>query len=255
MATTHLTGLVPIPAGINAGVVNAKQVTMLSLLGNPRSDYSSACQEIENPVLAALVVRADVGPFKVRGLRPAVESLGTIMSEIAVTAPPVFAALGTAGMLCARLVRGSTTGISNHSWGTAIDLTIDSVLDTRGDGRVQAGLTLIAPVFNRHGWFWGAGFSTEDAMHFEAGDGLVRQWHSNGLIGAGTAAPDPVLMLGDRGPEVTALQRRLSAAGIAVSVDGQFGPGTRAAVIAFQSSHGLTADGTAGPLTRAALGM
>jgi hypothetical protein len=252
---TNLTTLVAIPAGINASVVNAKQMTMLSLLGNPRSNYSSACQEIENPALAAKVVRADVGPFKVRGLGPAVDSLRTIMSDVAVEAPPVFAALGTAGMLCARLVRGSTTGISNHSWGTAIDLTLDSVLDQRGDGRVQAGLTLIAPIFNRHGWFWGAGFATEDAMHFEVGDGLIRQWHRDGLIGAGGAAPDPVLMLGDRGPEVTALQQRLRAGGIDVTVDGHFGPATRAAVVAFQSRNGLTADGAAGPRTRAALGM
>jgi D-alanyl-D-alanine dipeptidase len=50
-------------------------------------------------------------------------------------------------MLCARFVRGSTTTISNHSWGTAIDLTLDGVLDRRGDGRVQVGLTRIAPIF------------------------------------------------------------------------------------------------------------
>ena len=76
-------------------------------------------------------------------------------------------------MLCARLVRGSTSASSNHSWGTAIDLTLDGVLDQRGDGRVQVGLTRIAPIFNRHSWFWGAGFRTEDGMHFEASDELL----------------------------------------------------------------------------------
>jgi hypothetical protein len=78
-------------------------------------------------------------------------------------------------MLCARFVRGSTTAISNHAWGTAIDLTLDGVLDRRGDGRVQVGLTRIAPIFNRHSWFWGAGFRTEDAMHFEGSDELIRR--------------------------------------------------------------------------------
>jgi hypothetical protein len=79
-------------------------------------------------------------------------------------------------MLCCRLVRGSATSISNHSWGTAIDLTLNGVLDVQGDDKVQYGLTLIAPLFNRHGWFWGAAFGVEDAMHFEAGKGLVSQW-------------------------------------------------------------------------------
>lgn len=61
----------------------------------------------------------------------------------------------------------SATAISNHSWGTAIDLTLDGVLDTYGDDKVHYGLTL-ASIFNRHGWFCGAAFRTEDAMHFGA---------------------------------------------------------------------------------------
>ncbi|NPT47993.1 hypothetical protein GNZ12_43250 [Paraburkholderia sp. 1N] len=40
----------------------------------------------------------------------------------------------------------STTKNSNHSWGTAVDLTIAGVLDTRGDNKVQVGLTLLCPI-------------------------------------------------------------------------------------------------------------
>ncbi len=98
------------------------------------------------------------------------------MTEIAAQQRLVYRVLGTAGMLCARNVRGSTTSISNHSWGTAIDLTVDGELDARGDNNVQFGLELIAPMFNAAGWFWGVDFRTEDAQHFEAGATLVAGW-------------------------------------------------------------------------------
>jgi len=253
--TKKLTDPVARPAVMNAGLSSAKQTTMLSLLGNPRSGYSTECQPIQNATLAALVVIENVGPFRARGLKPVVDSLRAVMTEIAATQPAVHAVLGTAGMLCARFVRGSTTSISNHSWGTAIDLTIAGVLDTRGDNRVQYGLTLVAPAFNRHGWFWGAAFGTEDAMHFEVGEALIRQWHRDGRFGAGIAAPDTVIALGDRGPDVIALQKALKARGAAIATDGVFGPATRGAVVAFQAAQGLTPDGVVGPRTRTALGL
>jgi peptidoglycan hydrolase-like protein with peptidoglycan-binding domain len=92
-------------------------------------------------------------------------------------------------------------------------------------------------------------------MHFEASDELIRRWHAEGRLGSGRAAPDPVLSLGDRGPEVVAVQRRLKELGSAVAIDGIFGLGTRAAVVAFQADKGLTPDGVVGPRTRAALGL
>ncbi|MDV3457922.1 peptidoglycan-binding protein [Sphingomonas sp. HF-S4] len=247
---SDLTQLVSIPAGINPQVSSAKQATMLALLGNPRSSYDASCREVTNAPLAAMMVTRTIAPIRVRGLKPALDSLETIFADIKAQQPRVHAALGTAGMLCARLVRGSATAISNHSWGTAIDLTIDGDLDTRGDGRVQLGLTLIAPIFNRHGWFWGAGFRTEDGMHFEAGDALIREWHAKGLFsGAPAVAPPPALSLGDRGPEVVALQEQLSLLGASLQPDGEFGPATRAAVMAFQAGHGCAVDGIVGPKT------
>jgi peptidoglycan hydrolase-like protein with peptidoglycan-binding domain len=63
-----------------------------------------------------------------------------------------------------------------------------------------------------------------------------------------------VLKQGSSGPEVTALQTRLRELGFdPKGVDGNFGPGTKAALIAFQKSKGLTADGIAGPQTMGAL--
>lgn len=252
--------LVSVPAGINAGIRNAKQATMISTLGNPREEYTDECQPITNTRLRALVVFEDVGPFKARGLAPAVASLREVFGKIAVQQAEVAAGLGNMGMLCARLVRGSAHAISNHSWGTAIDLTLNGVLDRRGDNRVQKGLVAIAPIFNAHGWFWGAGFGTEDGMHFEIGDALIRQWHQEGRLGSvsdGSVILPPALMLtiGDRGPEVLELQNRLSALGASLKLDGIFGTGTRAALMSIQASMGLRADGVAGPETLKALGL
>jgi putative chitinase len=64
----------------------------------------------------------------------------------------------------------------------------------------------------------------------------------------------PVLKQGSSGPDVTALQQKLKGLGFDPNgVDGNFGPGTTRAVIAFQQSKGLLADGAAGPATLAAL--
>jgi hypothetical protein len=209
----------------------------------------------KNPALLRLMVTETVGPLRVTGLRPAIESLRTVVADIEREHPDVHAALGTAGMHCARFVRNSTTTISNHSWGTAIDLTLQGVLDQRGDDKVQVGLARIAPLFNRHGWFWGADFGTEDAMHFEISDETIRAWHASGLFGNTPNPPsEPMLSLGDRGPEVRKLQEKLNEHGASLVVDGVFGRGTQAAVMAFQAANGLQVDGVVGRKTWAALG-
>lgn len=59
----------------------------------------------------------------------------------------------------------------------------------------------------------------------------------------------PVLRRGSRGAEVRALQRALAAAGHPVTVDGDFGARTEAAVRAFQSASGLVVDGVVGART------
>ena len=65
----------------------------------------------------------------------------------------------------------------------------------------------------------------------------------------------PTLRQGSSGPDVKDLQEKLKDLGFDPNgVDGQFGAGTRDAVIAFQQSKGLQADGIAGPATLAALG-
>jgi peptidoglycan hydrolase-like protein with peptidoglycan-binding domain len=74
-----------------------------------------------------------------------------------------------------------------------------------------------------------------------------------GLHAPAQAATYPTLSQGATGPNVTSLQFLLTSRGRATAADGDFGSGTRAAVTAFQSSVGLTADGIAGPATFGAL--
>jgi peptidoglycan hydrolase-like protein with peptidoglycan-binding domain len=53
--------------------------------------------------------------------------------------------------------------------------------------------------------------------------------------------------------ETNLLQQKLSALGYAVTADGSFGPGTKAAVIQFQQTRGLPVTGTVDAATWAAL--
>ena len=68
------------------------------------------------------------------------------------------------------------------------------------------------------------------------------------------ATAEPALHNGSQGEKVKMLQEKLQALGYYEGeVDGQFGPGTRDAVIAFQKKNGLDADGLAGEETQQAL--
>lgn len=63
-----------------------------------------------------------------------------------------------------------------------------------------------------------------------------------------------VVLLGDTGADVTTVQQRLAALGYYQgAVDGQFGPQTEAALIAFQQAQGLKPDGIVGTATFSAL--
>jgi len=55
---------------------------------------------------------------------------------------------------------------------------------------------------------------------------------------------------GAKGPIVRVIQRKVGAA-----PDGDYGPGTRAKVKAWQAKHRLTADGVVGPMTAKAMGI
>ena len=67
-------------------------------------------------------------------------------------------------------------------------------------------------------------------------------------------ATDALFRMGSIGPEVIALQERLTALGYYQGeLDGQFGRATQDAISRFQGQNGLEADGMAGSLTLARL--
>ncbi|MBS1721830.1 MAG: M15 family metallopeptidase [Armatimonadetes bacterium] len=175
--STNLNNLVPLPpkGSYNTGLTACKPSTLKELLGEPRETYGPECRPVTNPKLKARIVTKSVGPFRVTGLDVAVASLARVLDAIKRHDPDAYAQIGSAGMLCARLVRGSKKSVSNHAWGTAIDLTFGDEVDPRGDGKCQLGLLRVYKHFHAEGWYWGAGFPTEDAMHFELADETVRK--------------------------------------------------------------------------------
>jgi hypothetical protein len=166
----------------NKGVSQPRNRIMLEVLGQPRQQYGVNCQSVTNPNLKALLETRQVGPIRVTMIKPALDSLERIMRRLQAEEPDIYAAMGTAGALCVRLIRGSRSSISNHSWGTAIDLKLEGRLDGFGDGSTQFGLLLVAELFNEEGWYWGATYSREDSMHFEVGVETLRAWQAEGLL-------------------------------------------------------------------------
>jgi len=90
-----------------------------------------------------------------------------------------FLAVQTAGLLSLvkfwdggfypRYQAGSTTRLSNHSWGTAFD--INATWNGWGKKPAAIGQTgcllPLVPIAEQHGFAWGGFFSTLDGMHFE----------------------------------------------------------------------------------------
>jgi peptidoglycan hydrolase-like protein with peptidoglycan-binding domain/GH25 family lysozyme M1 (1,4-beta-N-acetylmuramidase) len=92
-------------------------------------------------------------------------------------------------------------------------------------------------------------------VDMNAFQGTLADFQAQATTGAATGGPsgEPTLTEGDTGAAVVTLQNRLNVWGAKLTVDGDFGPDTLAAVKAFQTAHKLTVDGIVGPATWAAL--
>lgn len=79
-------------------------------------------------------------------------------------------------------------------------------------------------------------------------------WKLDGILDGEALGVVAILQRGAEGENVRRLQKALNRVLPPVQIDGEFGPKTEAAVIAFQKSRGLKPDGIVGRLTWAALG-
>ncbi len=174
----------PAADAMNGGLNYPTAAFMLDLFGAPRSSKSMDCQPPTNITLKKLIVTRDVGPFRVTVIKPFADALERMFARVKERESDLYEAVGTAGGLCCRLIRGSASTWSNHSWGAAVDLTMNGELDDRGDGKTQLGLLKLYPYIHAEKLWWGAEYrgSFEDAMHIEASQQLLRQWRAEGKI-------------------------------------------------------------------------
>lgn len=156
--------------------------SMNAFFGNPDADHNGVVDpawEAANIVSIAPPYRmalawAPAQPVKgIRVHRKAAESLQRVLSAVLAHYGSQ-AAIEAArmhlygGAFNFRLKRGGHT-LSNHSWGSAIDL--DPERNGFGvrwqDGRGMMP-TPVIEAFRAEGWTWGGPWSTPDAMHFQA---------------------------------------------------------------------------------------
>jgi len=184
------------------------------------------------------------------------------------------AALAQNGMDAASAIVGAAIGTAESSR----DLTVINDTPATGDysvgiwqinyyGSLDAGRTAaygspeqlvtggITPQSKAAVGVWrGAGRSFTPWSTYNSG--AYQQYLSQG-VGLGSVAPttgaEPVVQQGSSSQAVSLLQTDLNILGYGLTVDGVFGPATRAAVVNFQAQHSLATDGIAGPQTWSAL--
>lgn len=149
---------------------------------------------------------------------------------------------------------------------TAVNVAGWKVMDYGSESTLRGNL-------NPDGYYWGADWTS--VPHLHSGEGMTQYlslknedvsladsalplWDTHAPAPpvtpwAGLLALLPVVRQGAAGPAVIVIQGFLAIRGHPVTVDGQFGPLTAAAVRAVQSAAKITADGIVGPRAWAAL--
>ena len=161
-------------------------------------------------------------------------------------------------------------------WGSKATILKSFALEFNNDQRdtvkalqrlgIDVDFVDIAPTFEGHGnadtktsWFFApvyytpGGWSTSTLHPTPTGVEQIAKLVSKVVEKPYTGSCSGNVALGATGNCVREIQNHLNAWGKSLSVDGSFGPATKAAVVSFQGAHGLTADGIVGPKTKAVL--
>lgn len=164
-----------------------------------------------------------------------------------------------------RTIRGSSTALSNHASGTAIDLNAPK--HPLGKvGTVPANKrAAISAKARALGLRWGGDYTgRKDEMHFEVNVSfakalqLVAALQGGKLAATKPAITHPAIRRGSRGDAVRTLQLTLNKwypKLVPLVADGVFGPATEDRVRVMQRSRKLAVDGIVGPKTWRELGF
>jgi Fungal chitosanase of glycosyl hydrolase group 75/D-alanyl-D-alanine carboxypeptidase len=176
---------IPPPDKMNIGLSACTEGSMLGKFGRP-GDLTPDCSAATGTFRERVRQNFNVGPFKVTGLDYAVESLLQVFSDVQKSNQALFDQVKNEGMLCVRARRHNLGHYSNHSWGTAIDIYFGDDVVPQGLKLAHRGNLLLAPFFNRYGWYWGAGFSGDsvDSMHFELAEETIQKITDHVMFGA-----------------------------------------------------------------------
>jgi peptidoglycan L-alanyl-D-glutamate endopeptidase CwlK len=164
-------------------------------------------------------------------------------------------------------------GQSNHNYGLAVDLCPFKA--GKPDWNDGDAFNTIGREAKKLGLEWGGDWKFVDKPHVQLCGMTIKQcldcynkgnlkavWATmDGILGGGSApvtpepAADDLIELGDKGAEVTKLQQQLAKLSFMRDdqIDGDFGKITKNAVIVFQRTYKLTADGIVGDGTKAKL--
>lgn len=143
--------------------------------------------------------------------------------------------------------------IAYYGWGSSSSVHVEIVISTSGNTFTSIGGNTGGgkKVYIHRNY----SFTSSDIVGFERPnyDGsTVTPPANDDELGIGYPRPsgNPLLSTGSTGSGVSWLQTALNKANNAgLAVDGDFGSGTKQAVINFQNAYGLEADGIAGPAT------
>jgi len=261
---TFLTGLATTALGVGAGVLQVAPALANTSLGVAAGDMAAqAASTSQNgwPVLPSTDSRRDRGfqaggELFVGGVREG--EVSAILGFVAARFDRDVEALKNPGCWgwARRAIRNGTVW-SNHASATAIDCNApEHPLGARGTftaAQIRQIQTILS--FCEGTVRWGGDYSgRRDEMHFEInrrpGDAAIARVAARIGRLAGRAAGWPTLKLGSDGFRVATLQHLLAHRGVyAFKADGDFGPKTRAAVVAYQARQGLARDGVVGPKT------